>query len=112
MFKCNICGEKATSINRCNEHYRCDDCGTKTGLCTYTDGVLCEACHKIRVQKRIDNFDEDTEYTDEIICPWCGYVGVDSWDINSDEGTLCCSDCGKDFKYERNIEVTYSTRKV
>jgi len=45
-----------------------------------------------------------------IKCPSCGYEIKDSWEM-ADEGTFEC-DCGVDFKYNREVEVTYSTEEI
>jgi hypothetical protein len=105
------CGDKA-SITRCEAHYRCDDCGAHgkdAQLCTYSEGVLCDKCHVIRVTARIAGFDGDTDQTDEIVCPYCGYVESDSWEYP--EGKRTCCDCERLFTVEHNTVVTYTTRK-
>lgn len=51
----------------------------------------------------------DHEYTDEIVCPHCGYEHTDSWERESNSGDAKCHHCSKDFFYERNISVSYST---
>ena len=51
----------------------------------------------------------DHEYTDEIVCPHCGYQYRDSWE--NSEGTCDCEECHKSFSVERDVSVTYSTRK-
>lgn len=54
----------------------------------------------------------DCEYTDEIVCPYCGEEFTDSWEFEPDMDTIDCYECGMEFKYERNVSVTYSTSKV
>jgi DNA-directed RNA polymerase subunit M/transcription elongation factor TFIIS len=61
------------------------------------------------VTKRIAEFDGDTDYTSEVKCPWCGNECGDSWEIS--EGAMQCDDCGREYEVQRNVEVTYSTRK-
>ena len=107
---CRICdGKTGRNPWRCDDHYRCDDCRTRDGLCTYTEGVLCDPCHNIRVEKRIAKFAGDTDYTSEIICPWCGYVHSDCFEW--DDGENECHDCGRKFDVTRNAEITYSTER-
>jgi len=53
----------------------------------------------------------DTLYQYEITCPYCGYEDGDSWDA-SNSGITECRRCEKEFKYERDIEVTYSSYKL
>jgi hypothetical protein len=110
---CTICKTaKPTHIWRCDEHYRCDGCGTREKLCYYggPDGLLCDPCHTAKVEARIDAFKGDTEYTGEVVCPWCGYVYGDSFEI--EEGDRECSDCGHKFEVERHVIVEYSTAKI
>jgi hypothetical protein len=110
-LKCKVCGDVATHIWRCDEHYSCDDCGEGEGLVYRTEGLLCEPCHTARVNKRMENFNGKTSYTSEIICPHCGYQFQDCWEYSSDYGSLECPDCENDLTYEREIEVTYTTVK-
>lgn len=107
---CRVCGKPNPEHTfHCEEHYHCADCGTREGLCTYLEGVLCNGCHTARVEKRIAEFDGDVDYTDEIVCPHCGYEHSDSWEMR--EGEHECSDCCRPFDVTRNVEVTYSTTK-
>ncbi len=58
--------------------------------------------------------EEGTEFEYEIdaICPYCGSKQMDSWELSGDDGEeneTYCGSCGEEFKYVRNIEVTYST---
>ncbi len=109
-IECIVCGKpNPTHLFHCEEHYHCADCGTRTGLCTYTEDVLCEPCHEKRVEKRIAEFDGNTDYTTEITCPHCGYVFSDSWEMN--EGEHDCPDCGRTFEVWIDVEVTYCTTK-
>lgn len=114
MITCRICGkEDPEHIFRCEEHYRCDDCGTKEWLCTYggKDGVLCSPCKQKRLVKRIAEFSGDTDFEPEITCPWCGYVHSDSWEQPDSDDEFECSDCENVFVMSREVEVTYSTSK-
>jgi transcription elongation factor Elf1 len=59
----------------------------------------------------------DTSHTENITCPYCGHVDRDSWEWGgeSDDGTVgfaICGKCDKQFAVVKDIEVTYSTRKV
>lgn len=109
-LKCRVCGKPDPKhLFHCEEHYHCADCGTREGLCTYTEAVLCSKCHEKRVEKRIAEFDGDTDGTDEIVCPHCGYECSDSWEKS--EGVRECGDCGREYEVEREVTVTYSTTK-
>ncbi len=107
---CEICGDDVPLWRRCAEHTRCDDCGTRDGLCFHREGVLCDSCHERRVEERIANFDSVTEYTHEVTCPHCGHVHLDSWEMS--EGERECGDCGRSYEMERIVTVEYSTHKV
>jgi len=108
-IKCRLCDKPATHIFHCDEHYCCEDCGTRDNLCTYTEAVLCSPCHDKRVETRIAEFDGATDYTDEVTCPHCGYQCSDSWEMS--EGVHECGDCGREFEMERDVTVSYSTTK-
>lgn len=110
MFTCQICGVVTPRWKRCDTHYRCDDCGTRDGLCIYTEGVLCVPCRKVLVEFRVQKFKGDTQHTDEVICPHCGHLYRDSWEL--DEGEQECWECERKFEMVRYVEVTYSTTKV
>ena len=45
------------------------------------------------------------------VCPWCGYIHNDSWELD-DEAEEICGNCDKEFKSQREVEVTYSTVKT
>lgn len=110
-LKCTVCGKPDPKYFwRCEEHYHCDDCGTKEGLCTHSEGVLCDPCHEKRVEKRIAEFSGNTDYTNEVICPHCGYQHSDSFEMS--EGVRECHDCGREYEMERDVSVTYSTTKT
>ena len=49
-------------------------------------------------------------YTYEIVCPYCGYEYEDSWEFN-ETGEEQCDQCFKEFEYERETTVRYSTEK-
>ena len=111
QIKCRVCGKpNPEHIFHCDEHYHCADCGTREGLCTYKEGVLCDPCHALRVGKRIDAFDEDTSFTSEVVCPHCGYEHCDSCSMS--EGEMRCDDCDRAFTMDRIVDVRYCTEKL
>jgi transcription elongation factor Elf1 len=59
----------------------------------------------------MDYDNSETWRTDEVICPHCGHEYSDSWEFDGDTGNIECCECEKEFGYERNIEITYSTSK-
>lgn len=52
----------------------------------------------------------DTKYEANIKCPYCGWEDRDSWE-SGDSGEMECGRCDKEFTFEREVEVTYSTWK-
>jgi transcription elongation factor Elf1 len=54
----------------------------------------------------------DHEYTHDMVCPYCGYEDMDAWEFDSNNGTVECGDCEKEFEYERIIDIRYSTKKI
>jgi len=112
MLNCQVCGKpNPEHIFHCTEHYKCEDCGATTGLCTRTKELTCGPCHAKRAAKKVAAFDEDTDYTDEITCPWCGNEQGDSWE-HEDSCEHECDYCGKKYEHNREIEVHYSTSKI
>ena len=112
MIKCNVCGkEDPKYLWRCEEHYKCDDCGTKEGLVTRTTGVVCNNCHSKRMEKKIAEFDGQVDYTPEIVCPWCGFEHSDSFECDDEDDAFECSECEKSFKMVRDVEVSYCTSR-
>lgn len=97
----------------------CVDCGKHRSELAeipwgHGDGILCKPCRRLRVEKEIKEWeegDQDHEYTDEVVCPYCGYEHGDSWELSADSDEMDCGNCDQPFTYERNIEVTYSTKK-
>jgi len=109
---CTICGKKDPKhIWRCEEHYRCDACGTRDGLVFRRGGVMCDECHGKRAAKEIQEFKGNTDFTDEITCPWCGSEQGDSWEA-SDSGEHECDNCGHPYSHEREVSATYGTKKI
>jgi hypothetical protein len=51
-------------------------------------------------------------YTHEITCPWCLYEYSNSWENSSWIDEEVCSECHKKFSVDRNIEVTYTTKRI
>lgn len=108
--KCKICGIETKGIWRCEEHHRCDDCGTKENLIYAENGLLCDACLDKRIKKDIETFKGNTDFTSEITCPYCGYVYGDSYEI--EDGEEDCNRCGNRFYVTKEVSVDYSTEKV
>lgn len=49
-------------------------------------------------------------YEKNIKCPWCNHEHEDSWDYG-EAGMVECDSCGKEFEFEQDVEVTYSSWK-
>lgn len=85
------------------------------------DGTLCQVCGEYIGQEDFDfpqscssceeNEEIDHDFTDEVVCPWCGYEHSDSFEFQ-DTGNKKCPECENEFSFEREIEVTYSTKKI
>ena len=59
----------------------------------------------------------DTDYTRQLVCPYCGHVETDSWEIaagggDGDVGTTNCGECGREYEYTINVDITYSSNKM
>ncbi|KKN22112.1 hypothetical protein LCGC14_0918600 [marine sediment metagenome] len=106
-----ICEEcKKALMRRCQEHTRCDDCGTREHVVFWVEGVFCNTCHEKLMVKRIAEFKGETMYQNEAVCPWCGYKDNDSWERQAGENE--CSECGRKFELSIEMTVDYSTTKL
>jgi predicted RNA-binding Zn-ribbon protein involved in translation (DUF1610 family) len=50
--------------------------------------------------------------TDSMVCPHCGHYYYDCSDFEKEEDMENCVNCGEQFKYRKNIFVTWDTDKV
>lgn len=78
--------------------------------------LYCESCERQRLEHEKMLTEEGIEdgcfeNEDEITCPYCGYKEKDSWEAPDADDDYACMDCGKEFKMERVVTVTYSTWK-
>lgn len=93
MFECRECGKEGYNQLHgkyyCNNHY--DEVRSK---------LIQEGGNELL-----------HTYESEIVCPHCGYEYSDSWEM-TDSGVEECENCCKEFKFEREVEVTYSTYKL
>lgn len=63
--------------------------------------------------KKLDNNTNIDHFcTPETVCPHCGHEGFDSWELDGDFGETECSNCEKEYYYERYVDVTYNTFKT
>jgi len=51
----------------------------------------------------------DTFLTERLICPWCGEENED--ETNEPDGETTCSECEKQFTFERDYTIHYISRK-
>ena len=106
--------------NLCEEHDVCVDCGVKrkdlqqSPWFSSKGAFQCKPCEEkqraARIAKRKES-EIDHEYTDEVVCPHCGYEFSDSWEMPESDDAVDCPDCHEVFSMERNIEITYVTKK-
>lgn len=112
---CTVCVLKPAIdfARRCEEHRRCDGCGTREGLVYRIDSLYCDPCYEQHIQAQIDVFDEETEMRGIVICPWCGYRFADSFEYASwyDEETMC-DRCGRRLCIDAVVDVTYTTTRA
>lgn len=78
------------------------------------DKFKCQKCADAAAA--LDDWQNEQWHTDEITCPWCGEEMIDSWEVNLDyDNEYECTSCGRTFEVERNVErnveVTYTSRK-
>jgi transcription elongation factor Elf1 len=67
-----------------------------------------------QAQKRMAQRNIKAEYhknTNDIVCPYCGTDYCNSWEYENDMGEIVCESCNSRFTYEREVWVTYSTKK-
>jgi len=58
---------------------------------------------------------EPTYDDGNVICPYCGKSQQDSWELGNggaETGITECSECEKEFKWEREISVSYIGRGI
>lgn len=108
--ECKVCGKPDPEhIFHCEDHYLCENCGTKENLIT-SKQLLCRSCLEKQIEIDIQNFNGNTDYTNDVTCPHCGHEQMDSWEYNS--GEYDCGHCEKPFDVEIYTERTYSTTRV
>jgi len=66
---------------------------------------------KTEIEKLIEGFQGDTDSESEITCPYCGMAQRDSWEYDYDEGVTECELCENEFRWHRDVEVTYGTEQ-
>ena len=67
---------------------------------------------KPEIEKVIEWFQGDTNFENEITCPYCGMVQNDSWEYDYDKGIIECELCENEFRWHRDVEVTYGTEQM
>ena len=105
---------------------KCGDCGAPNmagesfRLAMYPMDLthVCADCYDARESnhrsKQVEAYvsgEREPDDTAEITCPYCGDELGDSWEM-PDEDTHHCENCGKEFRYERNTVITYSSHRI
>lgn len=57
----------------------------------------------------------DCKYNSHAVCPFCGHVDYDSYELGGDDGEggiVECGYCGKQYRYVRHIDISYSTNVI
>lgn len=54
----------------------------------------------------------DTNSMHVITCPYCGDENQDSWELSQNSDDYECENCGAIMWYEREIEVSYSSKLI
>lgn len=101
---------------------KCRKCGKDTdNFIEYSDWFMthlkpdergywkCPECVHYDVELSI--WENEQLATDEITCPWCGYELSDSWEYGDSDDAAECPECGKLFEYEREVDVTYTSKR-
>lgn len=100
-------------------NYTCKICGRKISEYNHTyENDLCYSCQKeIREREQAEalqnNEETETSYENDIVCPWCGrrFEDDDGYFVRTGDGEYECDECGKEFYFQADIEVTYSTQR-
>lgn len=103
-----------------DKKYYCQKCGKEIGYFDAKYGTgLCYSCNKERTQDELaENLKSDevteTSCEDNIVCPYCGcQIEDDCGEFSSaGSGTYECPDCGKEFNFEADVSVTFSTYRI
>lgn len=99
--------------------HTCKICGKEISeySCIFHDG-MCYSCEdKIKEEeqaKKLQNNEEtETSYEQDIVCPWCGchFEDDDGYFVSEGDGEYDCPECGKEFYFQADIEVTFSTQR-
>lgn len=113
-YKKQVCS-RCKRVAKEDEHFSLDfDAPIMFGLERYCDECKAEL-RKERKENQIKRYvsgEEEPMDTSEIVCPYCGYEHEDSWEYTEDYDKIPCEDCGKEFKYSREVEVTYSSSRI
>lgn len=99
--------------------YTCKVCGKEISEYNYKfHNSMCYFCEdKIKEQEQAEklqsNEETETFYEKDIVCPWCGchFEDDDGYFVSTGDGEYDCPECGKEFYFQTDIEVTYSTQR-
>lgn len=99
--------------------YTCKICGKEISEYTHLyENDLCYFCQKeVREREQaeaLQNNEETETYCEhDIVCPWCGCRFKDDcgYFAREGDGEYDCPECGKEFYFQADVEVTYSTQR-
>lgn len=99
-YTCKICGKEIAEYNHTFHDDMCYSC---------EDRIKKEE----QAKKLQSNEETETFYENDIVCPWCGHHIEDDEGtfVSEGDGEYTCDECGKVFKFQADIEVTYSTQR-
>lgn len=100
-------------------NYTCKICGKEISEYTHLyENDLCYFCQKeVREREQaeaLQNNEETETYCEhDIVCPWCGthMYDEDGDFVRVGDGEYDCPECGKEFYFQADVEVTYSTQR-
>lgn len=110
---CEICGASADHWRRCEDHYRCDRCGSREDMVFYVEGVFCATCWSEFVTELIARFDGETDYQSVPVCPYCGQREPDWWDRTwvGEDNEFECGRCRRSYHVEMFVIREFTTRR-
>lgn len=99
--------------------YTCKICGNEISEYNHKyQGGMCYSCQKeVREREQAEalqnNEETETSYENDIVCPWCGthMYDEDGYFVRESSGEYDCPECGKEFYFQADVEVTYSTQR-
>lgn len=82
------------------------------GICSIPLNYCYCTIHRGRNPNPIEITEDECWGRDNAVCPYCGEENEDSWELDERGGDTECGSCGKEYHYERDVSITYTTTKV